>query len=231
MEQPDSQSKTLLVTGATGCLGKALCLEAAKQGSTLILHGRTQAALTALDDEIQAAHPTTTILWPLDFLALSDENISQTLEELKEIVGSIDLIFNCAAKLGQQTPILQERQKLWDEVLQVNVTAPRLLLKHCLPLLLHAPAGRVVFFRAPSIKEKIYEGAFGASKTMIEHLSTQVNLEFENVNPVRSVIIEVAPLFSALRAKTHPGEDPRSNANATDEAKRIIQKLYETESF
>lgn len=221
----DSSERTILITGATGCLGRALALEASKTNATLILHGRTTKSLEAIDDEIQAIRETKTILWPLDFVQASDDVITQTIADLTQVISCIDIIFNCATKLGQQTPILQEEHSAWRDVIQVNCEAPRLLLKHCLPLLIEARKAQSIFFETDEQEYKLYEGSFGFGKSMIRHLCTQINQEFENVNHVRAVIIKIEPLFSALRAKTFPGEDPKLNASAANEAKRIFSLL------
>lgn len=217
--------KTILITGATGCLGRALALRAAEQNATLILHGRNIQKLEQLDDDIQTLKSTKTILWPLDFLNASDAVIASTMQELNQAVESIHIIFNCAIKLGQQTPILQEEHNVWQDVMQVNFEAPRILLKHCMPLLTQTQQAQIVFFENQRQNENMYEGAFGCSKIMVQHLSNQLNREFEKLNHIRSVIIQVQPLFSALRAKTFPGEDPTINTSASDEAERIFHLL------
>ncbi|HWK06725.1 MAG TPA: SDR family NAD(P)-dependent oxidoreductase [Puia sp.] len=47
-----------LVTGATDGIGKALAIELAAKGFNIILHGRNLNKLTAVSNEIQAAHPS-----------------------------------------------------------------------------------------------------------------------------------------------------------------------------
>jgi NAD(P)-dependent dehydrogenase (short-subunit alcohol dehydrogenase family) len=62
----DLSGRVVMVTGASGGLGKPLSLACAARGATVVLHGRVVRKLEAIYDEIVAAgHPQPTIL-PLD---------------------------------------------------------------------------------------------------------------------------------------------------------------------
>ena len=65
--QASLADRVVLVTGATGGLGRAISLACAQAGATVVIHGRVVRKLEALYDEIMAAKlPEPTIL-PLDF--------------------------------------------------------------------------------------------------------------------------------------------------------------------
>lgn len=61
-------TKTILITGATDGLGRALAHDLARQGHTLLLHGRSQRRL----DEVAKALPTTVRTYRADFSSLAE---------------------------------------------------------------------------------------------------------------------------------------------------------------
>ncbi|MEK9585752.1 MAG: SDR family NAD(P)-dependent oxidoreductase, partial [Halieaceae bacterium] len=58
--------KTILVTGATGGIGRAVSLACAAAGAEVLLQGRDDAALDALYDEISTLSGNTPGIVPLD---------------------------------------------------------------------------------------------------------------------------------------------------------------------
>ena len=59
---PDLSGRLVLVTGATRGIGRAVAIAAARAGAELIITGRTIGALEEVDDDIQAAGGTATIV-------------------------------------------------------------------------------------------------------------------------------------------------------------------------
>ena len=70
--------RVVLITGASGGLGRALALDCAKRGATVVLHGRVVRKLEALYDEIVAdGGPEPTIL-PLDLATAKAEDFGNS---------------------------------------------------------------------------------------------------------------------------------------------------------
>lgn len=210
--------KMYLITGATGCLGRALALQITRQQAQqplrapiqLILHGRQQQSLIELDDHLQSIATINTVLWPLDFLQATKQSIQSACQELEMALQDIkttgiNAVFNCALASGEQVPILNETQASWSDVMQVNVATPRLILKELLPLLEKAPQASIFFFDDKA-STTLYQGAFAMSKIMLHHLTAQLNSEFEKINQISSTVLKLDPFDSPLRTKCFPGE-------------------------
>ena len=67
-------NKTILITGASDGIGKATAIECAKQGATVIIHGKTQPKLEALYDIIVKAGYTEPVIYPLDFEKMTPDD-------------------------------------------------------------------------------------------------------------------------------------------------------------
>lgn len=89
------ENRYALITGATGGLGKAFVHALAKRGYSLLLTGRSEEKLCALQEEIVEAYPTLqTYIYAAD---LSDENSRKTLMEQIAADGmKISLLANVA---------------------------------------------------------------------------------------------------------------------------------------
>lgn len=216
--------KTILVTGASGCIGRTLAQELAQRGAYLILHGRDQNKVAAVDDELLALGSENALLWPLDYLTATDANIAQAIDDMSAHITKIDAVFNCAAITGQQVPVLDESHETWLKVVQTNVEVPRILLKQLLPLLVKAPKAHIIFFINADSK-LLYQGAYGLCEHMISKMCEQLNLEFENVNNVKALSFALEPVFSSLRAQRFPGELPDTNQTPLQAVLQVLDRV------
>ena len=87
--------KYALITGATGGLGKAFVYEAAKRGYALLLTGRSEEKLLALQKELKEAYPQTeTKIYPADLSSL--ESRASLIRSIEEDGAEISLLANVA---------------------------------------------------------------------------------------------------------------------------------------
>ena len=80
---PCSQGRAILITGASGGLGRALALECARAGATVILSGRSSAKLERLYDEIEALgapQPAIAVLDLATATAVDYDGLANTIE-------------------------------------------------------------------------------------------------------------------------------------------------------
>ena len=203
----DLSGRAILVTGATGGLGRPLALACASRGATVVLHGRIVRKLEALYDEIVAAgHPQPTIL-PLDLATAGTEDFGNVAAALRAQLGRLDGIVHTAAVLGSLGPVEHQAFDAWLKVLRVNVAAAMALTRATATLLAAAPDAAVVFTldtrgQAP----RAYWGAYAAAKAGLAAFATTLADEWENRPNLRVNAVVPGPINSPLRAQTHPGE-------------------------
>ena len=207
----DLSGRVIMVTGATGGLGKPLALACAARGATVVLHGRVVRKLEALYDEIVAVgHPQPTIL-PLDLATASADDFGNVAAAVRAQLGRMDGLVHAAAVLGSLGPIEHQSFDAWLNVLRVNLAAAMALTRSSLPLLSAAQDGCVVFtLDARGGDPRAYWGAYAAAKAGLAALATTLADEWEGRGNLRVNAVVPGPMRTPLRMLTHPGEDRSS---------------------
>lgn len=211
-----------LVTGASRGIGRAVALEAARQGFRVICVARAQKALERLDDEIKAAGGEATLV-PLD---LRDGAAIDGLgAALFERFGKLDALAGCAGVLVALTPAQQATPALMDEVMGVNFAANVRLIRSLHPLLRAADAGRAVFLTSGAAKSHgAYWGPYAASKAALDAYVGCWAKEL-NVTPIKANLFNPGPTRTAMRAKAFPGEDPMTLPTPEEVAPAIVAMM------
>jgi len=198
------QNRIALITGATRGIGAAVAKRFAAEGAHVILVGRTQGALEELDDEIGDAGGVATLV-PLDLRKFDD--IDRLGLGLHERFGKLDILVGNAAILPQLTPTAQFDPQVWQEILDVNLTANARLIRSLDPLLRRADAGRAVFTTCEAGREAgAYWNAYAASKAGLEALVRSYAAEIAGT-AMRANLVDPGPVHTRLRNNAFPGEN------------------------
>lgn len=201
--------QVILVTGAGDGLGRCAALAYARHGATTILLGRTQAKLEAVYDEIVALRFIEPLLMPLDLASAGMSQFEQIATAIERQFGRLDGLLHSAATLGTLTPLAMYDEKTWNQVLQVNLQAPWLLTRACLPVLEKAAAASVIFTTSDVARRgRAYWGAYAAAGAALENLAQVWTDELSANSPIRMNTLDPGATRSALRARAYPGENP-----------------------
>jgi retinol dehydrogenase-12 len=131
---------TCLITGATDGIGKATALALARNGATVILHGRepgkTAKALAEVRDQAGHArvHPVLA-----DFASLKE--VAAVAAEIRRDFGDLNVLIN---NVGLLTDHRQLSRDGFELTFAVNYLAPWLLTHHLLDLLKRNAPARIV---------------------------------------------------------------------------------------
>jgi NAD(P)-dependent dehydrogenase (short-subunit alcohol dehydrogenase family) len=203
------RERVILVTGAGAGIGRALAKAAAGRGATVILLGRTVRRLEVVYDEICAAGGPTPSIFPLNLERAAGEDYDRLSAAIEDQWGRLDGLVQNAGVLGGRTPIVHHDVGDWQRVLHVNLTAPFILCRCLLPLLLKSDDASVVFTSSGvGRRGKAYWGAYAVSKFGIEGLSQVLADELENKPNIRVNVINPGATRTAMRAAAYPAEDP-----------------------
>ncbi|WP_096087172.1 YciK family oxidoreductase [Agaribacterium haliotis] len=203
--------KVILVTGATEGIGRQAALSYARAGATVILHGRSNAKLEELYDEIEEEGLPQAAIYCLSLDSAGPDDYSAMADALEQEFTQLDGLLLNAAELGQRTPVEHYKSETWAKVLQVNLTAPFMLCRALLPLLKKSEHGRIVFSTdACASDAKAYSCAYSVSKAGIDNLRQVLAHELEGIAPICVNSVDPGPTRTRLRLNAYPAEDPKS---------------------
>lgn len=209
LSQDDQTGRVVLVTGASGGLGRLIALGCARAGATVVLHGRIVRKLEALYDEIVDTGASEPVILPLDFARAEAADFANVASALQAQFARLDAIVHTAAMLGSLGPIEHQSFDSWVALLRVNVAAPMGLTRVLLPLLDRAPDASVVFtLDSRGIEPRAYWGGYAVTKAGVAALARELADEWEHRANLRVNAVVPGPIRSPLRIQTHPGEDP-----------------------
>ena len=184
--------KTILITGATRGIGRALALACADHGAEVLIQGRDETALEGLYDEIVSGSAAQPGIIPLD-LAHQDASPYEALSEELQAAGvRLDGLIHNASILGERKALAQTSVQSWHEVMQININAIFLLTRALMPLLEAAPSASVVLTSSGvGRRGKAYWGAYAVSKfategfmqVLADELAATSNIRVNSLNP------------------------------------------------
>lgn len=211
------ENKTILVTGAGDGIGRAAAKSFAAHGATVILSSRTIPKLEQVYDEIiNAGHPKPAIC-PLDLSTASPEDYAQMAEVIEKEIGHLDGILHNASVLGDLTLLENYSPDTWNNVMQVNLTAPFLMTQALLPLMQNAGDASIIFTSSSvGRKGRAYWGAYSISKFGIEGLMQVLASELENTSNIRVNSLNPGATRTKMRATAYPAENPSTLAAPED---------------
>ncbi len=211
-----------LITGASRGIGRAAALALAGEGAHTILVARTVGGLEEADDEIKKLGGSATLV-PLDlrdFPALDRLGAS-----IYERWGKLDAFFGNAGVLGVLTPLSHLDPKVFQQALDVNVTANARLIRSLDPLLRQSDAGRVLFVSSGAARaHRAFWGCYGVTKAALEAMAFTYAAECAGTN-VKVNVINPGPLRTKMRAQAMPGEDPATLRPPEAVAPLIVELL------
>jgi NAD(P)-dependent dehydrogenase (short-subunit alcohol dehydrogenase family) len=171
------RDKVILVSGATGGFGRAASLSLAHHGATIILLARNLRLVEALYDEIEQAGCPVPAIYPIDLEGATENDYLQLAENIDKQLGRLDGMIHCAATLGMPTPFAQSDTETWYKVHQVNLHAPYLLTRVCLPLLTRSQRASLLFMTDD--KSGAYWDAYQVSKRAMAAMAQLIAREYE----------------------------------------------------
>ncbi|HEY1503381.1 MAG TPA: SDR family NAD(P)-dependent oxidoreductase [Stellaceae bacterium] len=198
------KDRLALITGASRGLGAAVAKRFAAEGARLVLLARDTAALEKLDDELRADGYSATLV-PLDLRQF--DQLDAMAASLHQRFGGIDIFVSCAAALGHLAPTGHFDPTLWQEIIDVNVTANWRLIRALDPLLRASPAGRAIFTTCIAAREsEPYWAPYAASKAALEALVNSYAEEVAQAT-LRVNLVDPGPMRTALRFAAFPFEE------------------------
>jgi NAD(P)-dependent dehydrogenase (short-subunit alcohol dehydrogenase family) len=135
------EQKIILITGSTDGIGKETAKALAKQGNTIIIHGRNQAKAEKVVAEIKSETGNSNIDFVIaDLLLLS--NVKQMADKIKEKYSRLDVLINNAGAFFNK--FRETTKEGFEKTITLNLFAPFLLTKLLLDVLAKSPSARII---------------------------------------------------------------------------------------
>jgi NAD(P)-dependent dehydrogenase (short-subunit alcohol dehydrogenase family) len=203
--------RVILVTGASGGFGRALAVECARAGASVILSGRNNAKLDRIYDEIESLGAPQPAIAALDLATATAADYDRLADTIGSEFGRLDGLVHAAALLGERTPLEQYPVPTWCRVLHVNLTAPFILTQVLLPNLRKSADASVIFVSSSVVKDsRPFWGAYAVSKAGVESVRGMLAQELESEENIRINSINPGRMRTGMRAAAYPAEDPNS---------------------
>jgi NAD(P)-dependent dehydrogenase (short-subunit alcohol dehydrogenase family) len=203
--------RVILITGAGSGLGRALAVESARAGATVILSGRNGAKLDRVYDEIEAMGGPRPAIAILDLAVATAVDYDKQAKTNDAEFGKLDGVVHAAGLLGDRTPLEQYDVPTWCKVLHVNLTAPFILTQVLLPTLRKSADASVIFVSSGVVKNpRPFWGAYAVAKSGLESVRSMFSQELEGEPNIRVNSVNPGRMRTAMRAAAYPAEDPNT---------------------
>ena len=182
------KSKKVLVTGASGGIGKAIAIELSSNGTDLCLTGRNKSELESLQKLIGGNCQ----------IIISDLSKSEGIDELansaQEKMGQIDILINNAG-ITRDNLFMRMSEEDWNEVINVNLNSIFKLTKYLIKGMIKRRYGRIINITSViGVAGGAGQSNYSASKAgiiaMSKSLAQEVGSRSVTVNSIAPGFIE-----------------------------------------
>ena len=231
------EGKVAMITGASQGLGRALALDYAKRGASIVINSRSEDGIRPVAEEARSLGAET--------LALAADvtkgpDVERLVDAAVERFGRIDVLVNNAGLLGPRVPIAGYPESEWRRVIDANLTGPFLVTK---AVVARMPEGGSIVnvVSGVSIEGRAEWGAYSVSKFGVEGLTQILAAELEE-RGIRVNAVDPGGMRTEMRAAAYPEEDPMTRITpeentavfvylASDESKDVTGERFKAQEF
>jgi NAD(P)-dependent dehydrogenase (short-subunit alcohol dehydrogenase family) len=141
MTSREFEGKVALVTGAASGIGEATALAFGEAGA-LVVVADIQAEKGQAVVEAIKAKGTSAIFLHCD--VRSEDSIRATIDETVRTFGRLDCAFNNAGLEGTFTPLLEQSNQMWDDIINTDLRGTWLCMKYEIIQMLKQGGGTIV---------------------------------------------------------------------------------------
>ena len=204
----DFDGKTAIVTGGTRGIGLAIAEELANRGARVCVTARKPEELDAAVEKLGGPERAMASRGSAD----DEEHQEQTVREVMDRWGSVDILVNNAAVNPHFGPIIDAPLSTVRKVMEVNVVTPIAWAQKCWNAWMKDNGGAILNVASVGgVRTGAFLGAYNASKAALIHLTKQMGGEMGPQVRVNAVAPAVVKTYFA-RALYEGREEETSRA-------------------
>lgn len=144
----DLQGRVALITGGAGHIGSVLAEALAELGANIAVLDIREPACTETAEKITSMYHVETL--PLAVDLVDEKSVKATPQIVQDHFGRLDILINCAALAGTSelkgwiAPFEEQSAESWRQAMEVNLTAPFILVQACSEVLKASGHGSVI---------------------------------------------------------------------------------------
>jgi NADP-dependent 3-hydroxy acid dehydrogenase YdfG len=226
-------NKTVLITGATSGIGKATAELLAKNNYRIILCGRREDRLIALQNELSKL----TDIHTLQFDVRDKNAVFDAINSLPKTFSNIDVLINNAGNAYGLDPIQNGDIEDWDAMIDINVKGLLYVSKSIIPKMIENKSGHIINIGSTAAKEVYPNGnVYCATKHAVDALNQGMRMDLNpfgiRVGAIHPGMVETE--FSEVRfkgdankaANVYKGFTPLQAVDIADIIHFVISRSY-----
>lgn len=216
------RDKIAIVTGGSRGIGKAIAIDFAKEGATVVVAARTEKEQEKLPGTIYATALEIQEFggkaFPLKCNVGDEQSVNEMVHKTLSQFGTIDILVNNAA-LGYYVPFQETPIRHIDLLFRINVRAPFICTQAVLPKMIEKKRGSIVNITSSAAEEVFSrvvrkdEGRrpvgllYGATKAALNRFTKGLAVEVSKYNVAVNAVSPSAPTYSEGLAMWNPDAD------------------------
>jgi 3-oxoacyl-[acyl-carrier protein] reductase len=189
------QDKVVIVSGASGGIGMAICNEFLLEGSIVVaLFRGKEEKLNELKEWATRNNIGEEKLFPLEMDISDEASVNAGIAVVMKQFGKIDVLVNCAG-FSFERPFALTEDKEWDKIIEINLSATARLCRSVLKPMFRQKKGAIVNISS-GLSARFGRGnvAYASAKAAVNRfsqaLATEVGAKGIRVNVVCPGVVE-----------------------------------------
>ncbi len=227
------EDKVAVVTGGGSGIGRAICLEFAREGAHVVVVSNVKNEAEAVAKEV-CGMGREGIAFIVD--VTDPPKVKQMADEVVNKFGKADILVTSAGVMGERTFIVNTTEEGWRRTMEVNLNAGFYCIKAFLPKMMEQKTGRIITISSMSGKLPAAMNAdYAASKHGVIGLTKALAIEIGllgmhgiTANAICPGSTET-PMIDAITEHMRPmtGETPETFRQVRIASKCLQQRLLE----
>jgi len=140
MEKKELSQKVAIVTGGGKGLGKAIALELAGRGATVVVADVDNSAGSEVRKTIEVSAGKSLFV-PCDLR--KENSVKDMVKKAVSVFSKIDILVNNAG-IGRVALLWETPTEVWDDIMNVNLRGSYLCIKHTVPRMMEYKSGCII---------------------------------------------------------------------------------------